>query len=108
MNTPQERLDFLVHYLEDGDARSFAGKCGMHEAQLSRMRHGKEQITMLSYTRILRAYPQVRRQWLFAGEGEPTKEKQEKNLILSELSALRDEVAELKEMVANLEKSTER
>jgi len=106
--TIQERISYLVGVLENGDARAFANKIGVNESVLSRLRRGKQEMSMLYYTRILNAYPEVRREWLFAGVGEPTKERQEKSLLLSEISALRKEVAELKEMVAKLEKSAER
>ena len=102
MFTPQERLSYLVASLENGNAAAFARKCGIPEASLSRLRNGKNEITMTYYTRILAAYPQVRREWLFAGVGEPTHEKQNKDLMLSEVAALRQDVAEIKKMLRAL------
>ena len=68
--TDSERISTLIYLLEDGVAVRFAKKCGIRPDVLSRViNHGTRQRTI--FPRILAAYPNVRKEWLVSGRGEP-------------------------------------
>lgn len=98
--TPAERISFLVSYLEKGNATAFAEKCGIHPAALSRIRNDKYPAKTY-YGRILTTYPEIRKSWLLEGEGEPFLVKSDDS-ILSEIKALRREVARLSELIEKM------
>ena len=99
--TPQERISYLVRFLEGGNAKAFAEKCGIPPASLSRVRNGGANPSTY-YARILKAYPLVRSEWLLDGEGEPTVDRAEQGILLVQMAALRKEVAGLKKEVEKL------
>ena len=96
-----EKITHLVEICEGGNARRFADRCGIPTASLSRARHGKAPAEAY-FPRILKAYPSVRREWLYNNIGEPTSELAEKAVLLTEIQALRKEVAELYAIVKKL------
>lgn len=96
---PQERISYLVHTLEGGNASNFAQKCGLPPASLSRLRQGKTEPTQYYYTKILKGYPSVRRDWLIDGKGEPTKERERETAMMSEIRELRKEVERLAALI---------
>lgn len=98
-----ERIDYLIKTLEGNNARAFADKAGIRTDTLSRARNGRVRPSIL-YTRILAAYPDVRKEWLVNGEGEPTNEHKEKSLLLAEIELLHKEVRRLATIVERLEK----
>lgn len=99
--TGAEKLTRLVQICEGGNARRFAAQTGIPTASLSRARNGKYPAEPY-YPRVLRAYPSVRRDWLYDDKGEPTTEMEERSEVLNEVKALRKEVARLMKMVENL------
>jgi len=73
--TPNERIDYLVDVLAGGNAQTFAEKTGIFKSKVSDLRHKTEGIRHATYyNRILSAYPQVNRAWLYYGEGKPLTE----------------------------------
>lgn len=63
-----ERIDFLIKRLEGDNASAFAEKTGIPTPTVSKIRAGK-----LGYKKriddILRAYPEINRDWLVNGVG---------------------------------------
>lgn len=68
--TEAERIEYLITTLESGSGQKFANRVGLSAASLSRIRKGDYGIR-LKINAILKAYPQVRREWLDTGEGYP-------------------------------------
>ncbi len=68
--TESERLDFLIKMLESGVAARFSEKTGIDRPKVSRIKSGELRLNKL-YDVILRAYPQVNREWLETGVGYP-------------------------------------
>lgn len=99
--TGSERIDQLVYLLEGGRAKEFTEKTGIAPACLSRVRHGQGNPETY-YSRILAAYPQIRKQWMYSGIGEPLKEKDEKGEILRKVDALEREVKRLAGLIEKL------
>ena len=96
-----ERLDYLIKVLSGNNARSFAEKAGIRPDSLSRARSGKGRPSYF-FGRILEAFPQVERDWLYNGVGEPLKETKEKGEIIDRLASLQKEVRKLSGMVEKL------
>lgn len=96
-----ERLDYLIKVLSGNNARSFAEKAGIRPDSLSRARSGKGRPSYF-FGRILEAFPQVEREWLYNGVGEPLKETKEKGEIIDRLASLQKEVRKLSGMVEKL------
>ena len=69
--TEQERLDFLVKHLGNGNAAEFARKIGVQPSAVSRIRVGREPLTQKYIEAIMTAFPQVERKWLESGDGYP-------------------------------------
>lgn len=99
--TPFERISHLVYVLEGGNAKSFADNCGINPSVLSRVRHGKG-VPETYYVRILNAYPEVRREWLYSGKGETLKQEQNRNKVLSRIGQLEKEVNRLSALIEKL------
>lgn len=68
--TERERLDFLIDNLESGVAKRFAQRIGVSLPTISRIRSGELRLLPRA-DRILKAYPQVSRDWLYSGQGYP-------------------------------------
>ena len=68
--TEAERIEFIIKVLESGNAKAFGEKIGVGAATASKMRLGKVGFR-LRVDEILKAYPQIRREWLETGEGYP-------------------------------------
>ena len=98
-----ERVDYLIKTLEGDNARAFADKTGIRTDTLSRARNGIARPS-LTFTKILDAYPSVRREWLVEGEGEPFYESREKGEVLRKVEALEKEVKALRKAVEALAK----
>ena len=101
--TESERLDYLIKVLCGNNARDFAVKAGIRPDSLSRVRNGKGTPSFY-FERILAAFPDVERAWLYTGIGEPLKWQREKGEILAKLDSLEKEVKRLNEMVERLAK----
>lgn len=93
-----ERLDYLIKVLSGNNARDFALKAGIRPDILSRVRNGRGNPSYY-FERILAAFPDIEREWLYTGAGHPTKEQREKGEILSKLESLEREVRRLSELV---------
>ncbi len=68
--TEPERLDFLVRRLEAGVAVRFSERTGIPTPKISRIRSGELRLVRV-VDDIIRAYPQVNREWLETGTGYP-------------------------------------
>ena len=68
--TEAERIEFIIKVLESGNASAFGNKIGVGAATASKMRQGTVGFR-LRVDEILKAYPQIRREWLETGEGYP-------------------------------------
>ena len=68
--TESERLDYIIKMLEGGVAARFAEKTGMQLPKVSRIRSGELRLNK-QYDAILKAYPQISREWLETGVGYP-------------------------------------
>lgn len=101
--TDSERVDYLIKVLAGNNARDFAVKAGIRPDSLSRVRNGKGTPSFY-FERILAAFPDVEREWLYTGVGVPLKWEREKGEILAKLDALENEVKRLNEMVERLAK----
>jgi len=93
-----ERIDLLVKILEGDNAKAFATKTGIPPSSLCRVRKGQGKPASY-FGRILDAYPDVRKGWLYTGDGEPLKEKSERGEILQKIERLEREVRRLASMV---------
>lgn len=103
-----ERLDYLIKVLCGNNARDFASKAGIRPDSLSRVRNGKGTPSFY-FERILAAFPDVEREWLYTGIGAPMREQREKGEILEKIESLEREVrrlAALVEWLAEYQKST--
>ena len=98
-----ERIDYLIRVLENNNARMFADKAGIRTDTLSRVRNGLANASLV-YTKILSAYPSVRRDWLIGDDGVPFVEMQEKGEILQKVEALEKEVRRLTKVIETLSK----
>ena len=96
-----ERLDYLVNVLAGGNARRFAEKTGIRPDSLSRARKGINHPTSY-FERVLSAYPDVSRVWLYDGVGEPLYSTMEKGEILKKLESLERDVKRLTRMVEKI------
>ncbi len=68
--TEPERLDFLIRRLESGVASRFSERTGIPTPKISRIRSGELRLVKVVGD-IIRAYPQVNREWLETGTGYP-------------------------------------
>lgn len=93
-----ERIDYLIKRLEGDNARRFSEVTGIPTASLSRARHGYSKPS-LCYDKILATYPQVRKKWLYTGEGEPIKGDNAKDEISRRLDLIE---AKLEKILAEL------
>ena len=100
MNESQ-RIDYLIKLLAGNNARVFANVAGIRTDSLSRIRNGKGKPS-LYFERILSAYPEVERDWLYYGAGDALRGEKEKGEILAKLESLEKEVARLAGMVEEL------
>ena len=101
MMTVSQRVDHLVMVLEGGNARRFASRTGITPQSVSCLRHGRYRIENF-VERILSAYPEVEREWLYYGAGDALRGEKEKGEILAKLESLEREVARLAGMVERL------
>lgn len=107
--TPSERIDYLVNILAGNNAQTFADRTGIAKSKLSDLRHKSDGIKHATYYgRILAAYPQVNREWLYYGEGRPLTEYTiydyaEENKRLWELvGTMRDTIKHQERMIEKL------
>ena len=98
MMTEKERLDYLIKVLAYNNAKEFALKANIRPDSLSRARKGTNHPSTY-FERILEAFPQVQREWLYTGEGSPLLEDKEKGEILMKLESLEREIKRLSELV---------
>lgn len=96
-----ERLDLLVKILAGDNAKLFSGRTGIPESSLCRLRKGQGR-PVSYFDRVLSAYPEVRKQWLYFGTGEPLKESNEKGEVILKLERLEKEVKRLSSIIERL------
>lgn len=99
--TESERIDYLIKVLCGNNARNFAARAGIRPDSLSRVRNGIGTPSFY-FERILGAFPDVERDWLYSGVGEPFKTKREKGEILEKLDSLEKEVRALRELIERI------
>lgn len=99
--TEAERIDHLVKVVAGNNARRFAEKTGIRPESLSRARNGRNRPSTY-FERILAAYPDVSREWLYEGVGDPLKSTAERSEVLVRLEALEREVARLARLIEGL------
>lgn len=99
-----ERIDYLINSLSGGNAKNFALKAGIRPDSLSRTRHGKGNPSSY-FERILGAFPDVRREWLYFGVGEPLSSKVERSEVLERLIDLEREVKKLSSLIEEMAKT---
>lgn len=68
--TPAERLDYLIRTLSGNNAAEFCRRCGMRRDVPARIRSGNLRVKGYA-DRICAAYPEVNKEWLLTGRGEP-------------------------------------
>lgn len=102
MNESQ-RIDHLIKLLAGNNARVFANVTGIRTDSLSRIRNGKGKPS-LYFEKILVAYPEVERDWLYYGKGEALRGEKEKGEILAKLESLEKEVARLADLLESVAK----
>ena len=102
MNESQ-RIDHLIKLLAGNNARVFANVTGIRTDSLSRIRNGKGKPS-LYFEKILAAYPEVERDWLYYGTGEALRGEKEKGEILAKLESLEKEVARLATLLESVAK----
>lgn len=102
MNESQ-RIDYLIKLLAGNNARVFANMTGIRTDSLSRIRNGKGKPS-LYFEKILAAYPEVERDWLYYGKGEALRGEKEKGEILAKLESLEREVARLADLLESVAK----
>lgn len=105
--TESERLDYLIKVLSGNNARNFAFKAGIRPDSLSRARNGRGNPSFY-FERILGAFPNVSREWLYTGIGTPTTEQREKTEIIEKIESLENEVRRLRDLVAWLVENTKK
>lgn len=66
-----ERIDYLVNELTYNNGRAFALKIKMPDSSVSKWRNGSRKPSRMAMEKILAAYPEVRREWLIDGKGQP-------------------------------------
>lgn len=93
-----ERLDYLIKVLSYDNARAFASKTGIRPDCLSRVRNGKGAPSFY-FERILGAYPEVSRDWLYSGVGEPLISTKEKSEVIKRIESLENEVRRLARLI---------
>lgn len=101
--TDAQRIDYLIKLLAGNNARVFANVTGIRTDSLSRIRNGKGKPS-LYFEKILTAYPEVERDWLYYGKGEALRGEKEKGEILAKLESLEREVARLADLLESVAK----
>lgn len=97
----EERIDTLIKILEGNNAKAFSIKTGIPESSICRVRKGIGRPAAY-YGRIIVAYPQVNKTWLYTGAGEPLKEKREKGEVLKKIESLEKEVKRLTSLIEKM------
>ena len=93
-----ERINFLIENYTYGNARAFADKCSIRPDSLSRVRNGKGAPSHF-FPHILKAFPDVRRDWLYNDEGQPLNSDVQKDVLTAKIDTLTEEVRKLSELV---------
>lgn len=97
----RERLDYLIKILEGNNAKMFAEKTGIRTDCLSRARKGINRPSSY-FEKVLKAYPDVSREWLYNGVGAPLVSTMEKSEILLKLESIERELRRLTEIVGEM------
>jgi len=92
-----ERVVYLIEKYAGGNVSLFARRCGINPACMSRIKNNRIAPDPY-YERILASFPQVSREWLIKGEGEPVKNYEPS----WEIVQLREEIADLRRAVNRL------
>ena len=95
-----KKLDYLINVLAGGNARKFASRTGIRPECLSRARNGRGAPSFY-FERILGAYPDVSRKWLYDGIGEPLLSENEKSEVIKRIESLEREVRRLALLIEN-------
>ena len=93
-----KKLDYLINVLAGGNARKFAARTGIRPECLSRARNGRGTPSFY-FERILGAYPDVSRGWLYDNVGEPLLSENEKSEVIKRIESLEREVRRLASLI---------
>lgn len=96
--TEIERINYLIEVFACGNAKQFADKCSIRPDSLSRVRNGKGSPSHF-FPHILKALPDVRRDWLYNGEGRAFHSEAQKDILTAKIDTLTEEVRKLSELV---------
>lgn len=99
--TQSERIDYIIRECEGNNASAFARRTNIHVSDVSRIRTGRIPLGN-RLLRVLYAYPQVRREWLVDGEGDPFAEMPETKD--EKIARLQGEVEDLTAQLRTLRK----
>lgn len=69
MQNEAERLEIVISCVANGNAAEFSRITGINKGQVSQMLSGAIKIGESRGGKILKAYPQVQREWLLRGTG---------------------------------------
>lgn len=94
----KDRIDYLIKALAGNNAAEFSRKIGVDPSVVSRARNGVSGTGKLVW-KICHAYPDVNREWLETGEGDPLHSMREKSAIIARLEELAGEVRRLSEKI---------
>lgn len=100
--TAPERIDHLIRTLEGNNAAEFSRKTGIDRGALSCIRRGVRYRPDRYFDRILRAYPDVRPEWLLRGEGPASRSEERESAVAEKLDALIAKVDRLTSMLEEL------
>ena len=104
--TEPQRIDYLVSFLEGGNAANFGRKAGITPQSITLLRQGK--LNLYKYaSRIVSAYPDVNDKWIISGEGEPFHSMREKGEVLKKIDRLEKEVKKLTSLIAKMAENAE-
>ena len=95
-----KKLDYLINVLAGGNARKFASRAGIRPECLSRARNERGTPSFY-FERILSAFPDVSREWLYDGVGEPLRTENEKSEVIRRIESLEKEVRRLASLIEN-------
>lgn len=99
--TDGEKISRIIDLVELGNAKRFADACGIDPAVVSKIRRGKGTVSFY-FPRILKAYPDVREEWLRDGEGLPLRSMTFRDELSAKIDRWSAEIEEYKEMVSHL------
>jgi len=97
-----ERIDYLVKELAYDNGKLFSEKVGIPITSVSKWRHGARIPRRDVLEKILAAYPEVRREWLFEGKGAPLLKKRRVEMSADTYMAIEKRLDGLERQIEDL------